>query len=147
MQHRITISILATLAFLLTAQPLHAQLAWQTQHKQATAELGQERVELAFAFENVGGEAVTITDVQPSCGCTTAELIKKTFEPGEKGSITALFEIGDRTGRQSKQIVVRTDSDASAVSTLTLEVLVPELVRVQPSFVQRRKGEQRGVWS
>ena len=51
---------------------------------------------------NEGQTAVTNESLKPSCGCTTAELEKKTYAPGEKGEVRARFDIGQRVGVQSK---------------------------------------------
>lgn len=143
MWRRLMVMGLMALCAVLVVRDAEAKLAWESRQVEAVAKLGQEQVRMTFAFENVGEEAVTITDIRPSCGCTTADLEKKTYEPGEKGCITAIFDIGNRSGMQSKQIVVRTDSQESPVVTLTLKVDVPELVRIQPNFVYWRKGEPR----
>ncbi len=62
----------------------------------------QTEVKADFAFKNTGDHSVTITGAQPSCGCTTAGLGKKTYAPGESGEIDAVFHPAERTGLQEK---------------------------------------------
>ena len=91
-----------------------------------------ERVERGFGFRNEGEAAVTVTSVESSCGCTTAELAQTVYAPGEAGRIDVTFELGDRNGRQIKQVVVRTDDPATPVTTLTLDVTIPRPVELSP---------------
>ncbi len=38
-----------------------------------------------FAFRNVGSHSLKVLELEPSCGCLSPRLDKKTFEPGEVG--------------------------------------------------------------
>lgn len=63
-----------------------------------------------FAFTNTSSHQVTISGITTSCGCTTAELEKKTYLPGESGKIEVDFTIGSRSGEQEKVIRVTTST-------------------------------------
>ena len=54
-------------------------------------------VHAAYAFTNASDHAVTISEIKTSCGCTTAELEKRTYKTGESGTIDVIFDIGSRT--------------------------------------------------
>ncbi len=44
-----------------------------------------------FKFTNVGKEPLIISDVKPTCGCTTREYTKTPVKPGESGFIRLTF--------------------------------------------------------
>jgi hypothetical protein len=49
-------------------------IAWDALTKTTDATNGQDYARFIFSFTNSGTSAVTILNVHPSCGCTTAEL-------------------------------------------------------------------------
>jgi hypothetical protein len=62
-------------------------------------------------------------------------------QPGEKGEITATFNIGDRTGTQVKTVTVETDQPNNPTTVLTLKAVLPELLQIQPRLVTWNQGE------
>ena len=50
-----------------------------------------------FKYQNSGSKPVRFKSVRTSCGCTAAQSQKEEVPPGEKGEITATFNIGERT--------------------------------------------------
>jgi hypothetical protein len=77
-------------------------------------------VDIAFEFENAGSDVLVIKNVIPACGCTTAALAKKEYQPGEKGTIASKFNTSGYNGKVIKTITV-TSNDADAPETrLTL---------------------------
>ena len=88
-----------------------------------------------FKYQNTGDKPVKITSVHPSCGCTTAALVKDVVGPNESGEITATFNIGDRAGVQTKTISVMTDEEASTTTILKLKATIPQLLQVAPTFI------------
>lgn len=106
----------------------HAALVWNTQRIELTTKPTDKEVVGVFRFENDGPAPVTITGIQPSCGCTTAELEKRTYAPGESGEIKAVFTLGGRVGEQVKTIDVATDDPAARPVSLVLHVFIPELL-------------------
>ena len=120
----------------------HASLHFDHRSLAPAVEPGAEQATASFGFANTGEQPVTITSIKTSCGCTTAELDKKTYEPGEAGEIAAILTLGDRVGKHTKKIIVRTDDEASPVTTLTMKVSIPKLLRIQPRFVYWRADEE-----
>ena len=88
-----------------------------------------------FRFTNVGTAPVKITNVRPSCGCTTASLQKTEYAPGLSGEIDANFRFDGRVGHQEKWIVVTTDWVPSQPVTLRFAVNIPEAITIQPELV------------
>jgi len=98
-------------------------------------ELGASKVDAVFKYENKGDAPIHIKAVRPSCGCTTAALAKNEVAPGEKGEITATFNIGDRTGVQVKTVTVETDDPKGPQTVLTFKATIAQLLDLQPTFV------------
>lgn len=65
-----------------------AELHWRKALIQQTAAPADEEAVAEYAFTNAGPDTVTIQSVHSSCGCTTAALDKKVYQPGESGRIT-----------------------------------------------------------
>lgn len=73
-----------------------------------------DKVEATFEFTNTGNEALLISDVKTSCGCTASDYPKEPVAPGEKGTIKAVFDTAGKTGSQTKNITVMTNTEPSA---------------------------------
>lgn len=138
----------------IAAMPLTAWAAPQFNQTTAvlTAGLADSQVVQRFEFKNAGPSPITLNQIKTSCGCTTTKLDKVTFVPGETGSIEATFLIGDRTGEQTKHIRVywqEVDADQSArggkqqVITLTMNVTIPEVLRISPRFLYWRPADSK----
>jgi hypothetical protein len=112
-----------------------AQLSWENSEQKVTAGATDQFVEAKYRFTNTGNYPVTIIEVQPSCGCTTVQLAKKEYAPGESGELAARFAFAGRTGRQEKSIVVLTKDTINQPITLRLLVTIPEAVRIEPEVL------------
>jgi hypothetical protein len=99
-------------------------------------------VKAAFPFKNTGDHPVTITGAQPSCGCTTAALAKKTYAPGESGEIEVVFHPADRTGLQQKYITVTTDEPNQSSTKLLFEINIRQYLSVEPRLVAWNVGDK-----
>ena len=86
---------------------------------------------------------MTIKSVKSGCGCTTAKLEKRTYQPGDDGVIVLTFTFGNKVGKQRNHAIVRTD-DAKAPSTvLAMQVLIPEILRFTPAKLMWKGDEPR----
>lgn len=115
-------------------------LQWEQRVIEKTA-TRQEIVKVAFRFRNTSGRLVTIESVTPSCDCTTAELKKNTFSPGEQGQIDVVFNVADRTGEQDKTITVTTAESPKEPIELLLKVKIPLLIEITPRLLTWEVGE------
>src|SRR4026208_519994 len=95
-----------------------------------------------FKYENTGKTPVHFKSVHASCGCTTAQSQKEEVPPGEKGEITATFNIGDGTGTQVKTVTVETDEATNQKTVLTLKAEIPQQLEISPTFVFWKQGEK-----
>lgn len=76
-----------------------------------------------FKFKNTGTEALTLSDVRPSCGCTTPEWTRDSILPGATGVIKAIFNSSGRPGSFNKSITV-TSNAASGQKVITFRGFV-----------------------
>ncbi|GAB4327682.1 MAG: hypothetical protein OHK0038_01420 [Flammeovirgaceae bacterium] len=80
-------------------------------------------VNTTFEFTNKGIKPVLLTDVIPSCGCTTPEWSRMPIEPNQNGFIKVSFDPKDKVGVFTKTITVLTDAEpATIVLTIKGEV-------------------------
>lgn len=116
-------------------------LKWDSQRIEVKTQPGDKIATGIFHFVNSGSAPVTIASVQPGCGCTTAEIAKKTYAPQEAGEIKAILTIGDRVGLQEKIVSVTTQDDPFAPTQLMLSVTIPELLTYSPRLLLWPKTE------
>src|SRR6266496_1282214 len=95
-----------------------------------------------FKYQNTGDKPVKFKSVKTSCGCTAAQSQKEEVPAGEKGEITATFNIGERTGTQVKTVTVETDDPSNVTTVLTLKAVIPQQLEITPTFVFWGQGEE-----
>ncbi len=117
-----------------------SELAFEKTELELHPAAGDETAVGHFKYQNKGDKQIAIKSVTTSCGCTAASA-KNTADPGEKGEVTATFKIGDRIGTQQKAITVVTDDQTHPTTTLTLKVVIPQVLELQPAFVYWQSGE------
>jgi Protein of unknown function (DUF1573) len=82
-----------------------------------------------YEFTNTGSVPVVISNVQPSCGCTTPFWTKEPIMPGKTGKVTASFNTVGRGGNQNKTLTVLSNSEVPSI-TLSFSVQVePKAVK------------------
>ncbi len=121
-----------------------AELKWEQTNIELKPAISDKQAIAHFKYQNVGKTPVRFKSVHASCGCTTAQTQKEEVPPGEKGEITATFNIGDRTGLQTKTVTVMTDDPDPnhATTVLTLKTNITPPVDIKPQFVYWRGGEE-----
>ena len=66
-----------------------------------------DKVEHIFKFKNTGKEALLITNVQVTCGCTTPKgWARDPIAPGQSGEITIAFNSLGKYGKQNKVVTI-----------------------------------------
>lgn len=76
-------------------------------------------VSVEFKFTNTGTGPILISDVQPSCGCTTPDWTKTPVAPGKSGIIKAEYNPLNRPGTFAKTLSVTSNGEPS---TLVLNI-------------------------
>jgi Protein of unknown function (DUF1573) len=132
-----------TLSIFLCATAARAELKWEQTTADLHPAIGDKQAVAHFKYENVGTTPVHFKSVRASCGCTAAQSQTEQVAPGEKGEVTATFNIGDRTGQQVKTVTVQTDdpNPTRATTILTLRAMIATPFEVKPTFVYWQNGE------
>lgn len=136
-----TSRFLIVIAALACAQPVFGKLEFTREVIEEKAGFGEKEKAASFSFTNTGDYPITVTKVKTSCGCTTADLEKTDYAPGEKGEVKVVFDIGNREGSQIKQIYVYTNDLNKQLYTLAYKVDIPRLIELQPRLLYWRKTE------
>src|SRR5881398_4006939 len=124
------------------AEGARAELKWEQTSVELHPGFSDKQSVAHFKYENVGKTPVHFRSVHASCGCTTAQTQKDEVPPGEKGEITATFNIGGRTGTQVKTVTVETDEAANQKTVLTLKTVIPQQLELNPTFVFWKQGDK-----
>jgi hypothetical protein len=138
---RIQIKVLSVMMVMAAASGAHSELVFEQSELELHPAVGDATAVGHFKYQNTGDKAIAIKNVSTSCGCTAASA-KQTAKPGEKGEVTATFTIGGRIGTQQKAITVMTDDAAHPTTTLTLKVVIPQVLELQPTLVYWQAGEE-----
>ena len=96
-----------------------------------------------FAFRNAGSRPVTIVKMTTSCGCTTADLGKKTYAPGESGQVAVTVATGGHAGKQERFVTIATDEPPpdDSPARLSVRLDVREYVSIEPRMLVWSPGE------
>ncbi|MDX9882709.1 MAG: DUF1573 domain-containing protein [Prolixibacteraceae bacterium] len=68
-----------------------------------------------FRFTNKGNVPLILNNVQPSCGCTTPEWVRKPVAPGQEGYIKVSYDPKGRPGTFNKSIRVISNAEHQTV--------------------------------
>jgi len=95
----------------------------------------QPHVFASFSFQNRGEHPLTITDVEPSCGCITPELAKRDYAAGEGGRIFLKVQTTRETPGQKEYFVkLRYEDPQPREVDVTFRFDLPERqVHVEPA--------------
>lgn len=121
--------------FVSAKSSLGSALVWDQASKMVSVPYGADLAQLTFACTNISTGDITITNVRPSCGCTTAKLpeLPWTIAPGSSGNIDVKINIKGKEGKLFKAITVGTDKGAQRleadVNILTLQTTELSITR------------------
>src|SRR5438309_8772987 len=136
------LKLIGIVALTALAQAARSELKWEQTSVDLKPALGDKQAVAHFKYENVGNTPVHFKSVHASCGCTTAQTQNEQVGPGQKGEITATFNIGGRTGTQVKTVTVQTDDPERSSIVLTLKAVITPLLEIQPALVYWQNGEE-----
>jgi hypothetical protein len=108
-----------------------------------TAQSSDSLAQGVFHFKNTGDQPVDITEVKTSCNCTTAQLARTHYAPGESGDLHAAMSVVGVMGDDVKRITVQTN-DGAPPQKLTFHVHVVTLAVVAPQALFWAKGYETG---
>jgi hypothetical protein len=136
------LTLIGIVAITSLAQSARAELKWEQTSVDLRPAFNDKQAVAHFKYENVGNTPVHFKSVHASCGCTTAQTQNEQVAPGQKGEITATFNIGGRTGTQVKTVTVQTDDPERSTIVLTLKAVITPLLEFQPTLVYWQNGEE-----
>lgn len=67
-----------------------------------------------FKFKNTGDEPIIMTQVKPSCGCTSPVWTKAPILPGQVGEIEVIYNSKNRIGSFNKSITISSNADIAS---------------------------------
>lgn len=108
---------------------------------------GDKKVTYRFKVSNTGKAYLNITQLNPSCGCTSTNAGKWSLAPGESTEIEIGFDPKTFRGAVRKSLQVVSDDPANPVSTLTFEAdvvheITPSTNAIFFLDVQRTQGRK-----
>ncbi len=95
-----------------------------------------------FGFSNQGQGVLEITKVQSTCGCTVPELKKKTYLPGENGTIDVTFRAGMHGGATSKDLYVLSNDPLNPKAKLAIDANVVQKITYEPKRFKLKPNEE-----
>jgi len=96
--------------------------AWdKNEHDFGSGILHQKPASATFTITNNGKSPVTISEVAPTCGCTSPKYTKEPIKPGEKGSVTLTYD-AKITGFFTKNAIVKLNDGQKYILTIKGEV-------------------------
>ena len=99
-----------------------------------------------FVFKNVGNGTLKITKVQSTCGCTVPQLKKKTYAPGESGTVNVTFRTPTREGKTTKRLYILSNDKKKPKVGLTLKATVELKIVFEPKSLDLTlKAENAGI--
>ncbi|MBN2162971.1 MAG: DUF1573 domain-containing protein [Pontiellaceae bacterium] len=128
------------IVFCFVALSAFADIEWKTREVELKVLPTQVLAEAQFVFTNAGPDTVSIDDVQISCGCLSVKSFRKSYAPGETGRLSVVYNLRNRTGRQSKMVRVVT-SDGRA-SNLSVTADIPVLYDATPRLLMWKKSDE-----
>ena len=118
----------------------NAALRWNTRLLEFSATVADDHLLAEFPFMNMGTHAVNILGVTSTCACVRGTANATHYPPRQGGVVRLAFDFGPRVGAQSKYILVRTDDPSEPEVRLQVDVQIPEVVRIEPSFAYWQIG-------
>ncbi len=95
----------------------------KTRHHFGVIQSG-EKVTYSFAFKNTGTAPLLISSAKASCGCTVPDYTREPVNPGEEGNIDVTFDSSGKSGMESKNItIISNTTPNSTVLTISAEIL------------------------
>jgi hypothetical protein len=80
-----------------------------------------EKLHVDFKVSNTGDDVLTISEVTPSCGCTTAGSWPHTLKPGESGTIAIAIDTSEFVGTVIKAVTIKSNDLARPELTLHMQ--------------------------
>src|SRR5579859_7097353 len=91
-------------------------------------------VKYTYYFTNTGNALLEVSDVRPSCGCTTAGEWTKKVEAGGTGSIPIQFNSANYSGTVLKTVTVTSNDKQKPTTVLQLKGTIWKPIELRPTY-------------
>lgn len=91
------------------------------------------KVITTFEFTNTSKQAITLDNVQASCGCTTPQWSKEPIAPKKKGFINVTYNPAGRPGNFSKSITVKYHNASDEAKVIVLNIKGEVIPKAKPA--------------
>ena len=89
-----------------------------------------------FEFKNTGQGPLHISKIKSSCGCAVPELDKKTYAPGESGTVKVKYHSPRKEGPVTKYLYILSDDKKHPSTNLVIKAVVEAKVAVDPEKLE-----------
>ena len=120
------------------------ELEWDRTAAKVVMKPGETEVRVLYKVTNRSPSEIRFNRVESSCGCTAALPKKLTLGAGESTAVTAVFEKGNRRGKNGSILRVFLEGMVAPVARLKLEVDIHEVMTLQPEILYWREGKRGG---
>jgi hypothetical protein len=128
-------AILIILPFVLSGQHVGPTLAFEKKvHDFGDIQEEGGVAEYDFQFTNTGNQALVISQVTASCGCTTPSWTKAPIKPGEKGYVKVAYNPKNRPNKFNKSITVYSNGDPRVVSLRITGNVIPKPRTIEDDY-------------
>ncbi|MFH1049901.1 MAG: DUF1573 domain-containing protein [bacterium] len=93
----------------------------------------QPNLKAKVKIKNTGNELLKITEVKPTCGCTTAPLDKNELQPGEIATLDITLRIGGSGNELSKTIRIMSTDPKESQKLLWLKCKIIREFQILPN--------------
>ena len=93
-----------------------------------------ELVKYSYVFTNSGEQQLEVSDVRPSCGCTTAGDWTRTVPPGGTGTVSVQFNSANFNGPVFKTVTVTSNDKQRPSTVLQLKGTVWKPIEIVPAY-------------
>lgn len=116
-------------------------LAFDAEQKECTSQPGDQACHFIFSVTNLSSSDVTVTFVQTSCGCTTANIkLPMKLAPNEVGEIPINMNLVGKSGVVIKTVTVHTDKGQKVL--LVKSIIAPPPADPASQEMNRQRNQQ-----
>jgi hypothetical protein len=129
---RNSISMVALVAAVLFAAP---KIQFEAEELDLGRLLQGESRDFSFEVKNAGDAVLEISEVRPTCGCTSTGKGQYTIKPGGKATIPFTFNTGNFMGEQHKSMSVRSNDPDRSIVNLKFSATIEAIIDLEPHYI------------
>lgn len=89
----------------------------------------------ALVLKNLGNDTLLIDDIEPTCGCTTIDVVSKEIVPNDSIILRVIIDTREIVGRTMKELYISSNDSLHEDLTVKFYVTVIPLVEVRPDRI------------